>query len=252
MAEASFNPVEQFEVKDIFSLPHISGYNINFTNASLGMVLAVLLITLFMGLGTRTRSLVPGRLQSMVEMVYRFVYNTHMGNTGPEGLKYFPVIFSLFIFVIFCNLLGDIPYPHGFAVTSHIIVTFALAAFVFVGITCIGFYKHGLHFFSFFLPKGLPGGLFGLVLSLLMIVIELLSYMARPISLSLRLAANMMAGHILLKVIASFIAVLGIFGLFPFTFLTMFIAFEIFVACLQAYIFALLCSIYLNDALHLH
>lgn len=250
MAEASFNPTEQFEVKDIFALPHISGYNVNFTNASLSMGIAVLLVCLFMGLGTRQRALVPGRFQSTVEMVYQFMADTVQSNTGDEGKKYFPLIFSLFIFIMFCNLLGNVPY--AFTVTSHIIVTFAFAAFVFVGITCIGFYKHGLHFFSFFLPKGLPGGIFGFVLSLLMIVIELFSYLARPISLSLRLAANMTAGHILMKIMASFVAMIGIFGIFPFSFLFIFTGFEIFVACLQAYIFALLCSLYLNDALNLH
>lgn len=246
---ADINPVEQFEVRDLFSIPHMSGHSIAFNNAALFMAIAVLSIILFMGLGMRQRALVPGRFQSMVEMVYQFVFGMLEDSAGPEGAKYFPIIFTLFIFVLFCNLLGLVPY--SFAVTSHIIVTFAFAAFVFLGVTFIGFYKHGLHFFHYFLPKGLPGGIFGPVLALFMIVIELFSYLARPISLSIRLAANMTAGHILLKIMASFVAV-GIIGILPFSFLLIFTGFELFVACLQAYIFALLCSLYLNDALNMH
>lgn len=246
----AFNPVEQFEVRDLFSLPHISGYNVAFTNASLFMAIAVLCISLFFGLGIRKRALVPGRFQSMVEVTYEFVYNMLHESAGEEGTKYFPIIFAIFMFLLFCNLLGNIPY--SFSVTSQIIVTFAFAAFAFLGITFIGFYKHGLHFFSFFLPKGLPGGIFGILLGALMIVIELFSYMSRPVSLSLRLAANMTAGHILLKIMASFVGLGLLIGIFPFAFLLIFTGFEIFVACLQAYIFALLCSLYLNDALNLH
>ncbi|MEI7669168.1 MAG: F0F1 ATP synthase subunit A, partial [Pseudomonadota bacterium] len=141
--------------------------------------------------------------------------------------------------------------PYSFAVTSHIIITFAFASFVFVGVTCVGFYKHGWHFFEFFVPKGLPSGIGGVLLALFMIVIEFFSYLARPVSLSIRLAANITAGHTLLKVMASFVGI-GLLGVFPFAFLLIFTGFEIFVACLQAYIFALLCSMYLNDALHMH
>jgi F-type H+-transporting ATPase subunit a len=247
---ADLNPVEQFEVRDLFSLPHISGHHVAFSNASLFMAVAVLSIALFMGLGMRQSALVPGRFQSMVEVVYQFIYNMLEDSAGPESVKYFPIIFTLFIFVLFCNLLGLIPY--SFAVTSHIIVTFAFAAFVFLGVTFIGFYKHGTHFFHYFIPKGLPGGPVQLILVPFMIVIELFSYLARPVSLSIRLAANMTAGHILLKIMASFVWGIGLIGLFPFAFLLIFTGFEIFVACLQAYIFALLCSLYLNDALNMH
>lgn len=249
MTEAVNNPLEQFEVRDIFTLPHISGYNVSFTNASLFMAIAILSIAFFIGIGTRKRALVPGRFQSVVEIIYQFIFNMVEENAGQEGARYFPIIFSLFIFVLFCNLLGLVPY--SFAVTSHIIVTFAFAAFVFVGVTFIGFYKHGLHFLHFFLPKGLPGGIVGLLLAAFMIVIEFFSYLARPVSLSIRLAANMTAGHILLNIMASFVAV-GIIGVLPFAFLLIFTGFEIFVACLQAYIFAMLCSIYLNDSLNMH
>ena len=249
MTEANNNPLEQFEVRDIFSLPQIAGHNIGFTNASLFMGLAVLCIVAFIGFGMRNRALIPGRFQSLVEMVYQFIYNMLEENAGAEGAKYFPIIFSLFIFILFCNLLGLVPY--SFSVTSHIIVTFAFAAFVFVGVTCVGFYKHGLHFFSFFVPKGLPSGIGGFLLAAFMVVIEFFSYLARPISLSIRLAANITAGHTLLKIMASFVAI-GLLGVFPFAFLLIFTAFEVFVACLQAYIFALLCSIYLNDSLNMH
>lgn len=246
---ADINPVEQFEVRELFSLPHFLGYKVAFTNASLFMVVAILAVALFLGAGTRRRELVPGRFQTMVEMFYQFVHDMVEEVAGTEGTKYFPIIFSLFIFVLFCNLLGLVPY--SFAVTSHIIVTFAFAAFVFIGVTFVGFYKHGLHFFSFFLPKGLPGGIGGALLSVFLIAIELFSYLARPVSLSIRLAANMTAGHILLQIMASFVAI-GLLGLLPFSFLLIFTGFEIFVACLQAYIFALLCSVYLNDALNMH
>jgi F-type H+-transporting ATPase subunit a len=243
------NPLAQFEVKNIFTLPDVLGYDISFTNASLFMVLAVVCVALFMGLGMRQRALVPGRFQSMVELTYNFIADMLTETAGAESMKYFPVIFSLFIFILFCNLFGMIPY--SYTVTSHIIVTFAFASFVFIGVTCIGFYKHGLHFLHFFVPSGLPAGIGGVLLACFMVVIEFLSYLARPVSLSIRLAANMMAGHTLMKIMAGFVGI-GLVGIFPFAFLLIFTGFEIFVACLQAYIFALLCSVYLNDALHMH
>ncbi len=245
---ANHSPLAQFDVKKLVPI-EVAGYDLSFTNASLFMVIAVLCVSLFMSLGMRKRALVPGRFQSMVEMVYGFVADMISENAGKEGLKFFPIIFSLFIFVLFCNLLGMVPF--SFTVTSHIIVTFAFAAFVFVGVTCVGFWKHGLHFLHFFVPQGLPGGIGGLLLKVFMIIIEFFSYLARPVSLSIRLAANMMAGHTLMKIMASFVGV-GLMGVFPFAFLLIFTGFEIFVACLQAYIFALLCSVYLNDALHMH
>ena len=243
------NPLEQFQVKKIFDL-HLAGFDVSFTNASLLMVIAVASIALFLGLGIRRRAMVPSRFQSMVELSYQFVADMVSENAGSEAMGYFPLIFSIFLFVIFCNLFGLFPY--SFTVTSHIIVTFALAIFVFLGVTVIGFAKHGTHFFSYFVPKGLPGGIGGFLLAAFMVVIELFSYLARPISLSLRLAANMMAGHTILKITAGFVGVMGLLGVFPFAFLLIFTGFEIFVACLQAYIFALLSTIYLNDALHLH
>jgi len=176
----------------------------------------------------------------MVEFVSGIVHN----NAGKEAMQFFPLIFSLFMFVLFANLCGMIPM--SFTVTSHIIVTFAMAAILFIGITILGFVKHGTHFLSLFLPAGTPWWMVPL-----MIVIELVSYMARPISLSIRLAANMLAGHLLLKIVAGFVMI-GLLGVFPFAFLLIFTGFEIFIACLQAYIFTLLICIYLNDAIHLH
>lgn len=248
-AHTPHNPLAQFEVKTLFTIPDVFGYDLSFTNASLFMLLAVVAVSLFMGLGMRKGALVPGRFQSLVEMTYNFVADMLTTTAGEEGMKYFPIIFSLFIFILFCNLFGMIPY--SYTVTSHIIVTFAFASFVFIGVTCIGFYKHGLHFLHFFVPQGLPGGIGGLLLGIFMVIIEFFSYLARPISLSIRLAANMVAGHTLLKIMASFVGI-GLIGVFPFAFLLIFTGFEIFVACLQAYIFALLCSVYLNDALHMH
>ncbi len=245
---STHSPLAQFEVKKLIPI-QMGGYDVSFTNASLFMALAVVCVTLFITLGMRKRALVPGRFQSLVEMTYNFVADMISENAGKDGMKFFPIIFSLFTFVLFCNLLGMVPY--SFTVTSHIIVTFAFAAFVFVGVTCVGFWKHGLHFLHFFVPQGLPGGIGGFLLTVFMIIIEFFSYLARPVSLSIRLAANMMAGHTLMKIMASFVGV-GLMGVFPFAFLLIFTGFEIFVACLQAYIFALLCSVYLNDALHMH
>jgi len=240
------SPLAQFEVKKIVDL-HIGHYDISFTNASLYMGIAVMAIALFIALGMRRGALVPGRFQSMVEMSYEFIANLVEDNIGHEGMQYFPLIFSLFMFVLFCNLLGMTPY--SFTVTSHIIVTFALAAFIFIGVTLIAMIKHGpVAFLGSFLPAGTP-----LWMAPMMYFIELFSYLARPVSLSVRLAANMMAGHTMLKVIAGFVIMLGFLGGWaPFALLIVLSGFEIFVAVLQAYIFTVLTCVYLNQALHLH
>ncbi|NBX03219.1 MAG: F0F1 ATP synthase subunit A [Alphaproteobacteria bacterium] len=242
-AHAAHSPLAQFEVHSLIPF-HLGGYDLSFTNASLWMVVAAACATLFMMMGVRSRQLVPGRWQGASEMLVDFVSDIVTSNAGKEGLKFFPLIFSLFIFILFCNLCGMI--PTSFTVTSHIIVTFALALILFVGITIVGFVKHGTHFLSLFLPAGTPWWMVPL-----MVMIELVSYMARPISLSIRLAANMLAGHLLLKIVAGFVMI-GVLGIFPMAFLLIFTGFEIFIACLQAYIFTLLICIYLNDALHLH
>lgn len=228
----------------------IGGLDITFTNSSLMMVIVVSLVVLFMSGGMRKNALVPGRWQMMVEMTYELVANMVKENVGKEGKAYFPFIFTLFMFVLGCNLLGMVPY--SFTVTSHIIVTFALAAVVFVGVTLIGFFKHGFGYLRLFVPAGAPGWLLPLI-----VVIELTSYLVRPISLSVRLFANMLAGHLMMKIFAGFVVglgslgVLGVFGAaIPFTVNVLLTGLEFLVAALQAYVFAILTCIYLNDAMH--
>ncbi len=239
------NPMHQFEIKRLIDLEFL-GLDASFTNASLFMVIAVMCITLLTIWGMRGRALVPSRMQSVAEISYEFVANMVRDNVGSAGQKYFPLIFSLFMFVLFSNMLGMMPY--SFTVTSHIIVTFALAAFVFIGVTVIGFVKHGIGFLKFFVPSGVPAALLPLL-----VVIEVISYLTRPISLSVRLFANMMAGHTMLKVFGAFVVGLGLIGGWaPLAFMVAFTGLEIMVAFLQAYVFAILTCIYLNDALHMH
>lgn len=240
------SPLEQFAIHYYTDVPNVLGMNLNLTNSTLFLFLSFLSVVFFCSLGMKKRSLVPGRLQSMVEILYEVVAATIRDNVGNEGRQYFPFIFSVFMLVLFCNLMGMMPY--GFAVTSHIAVTFALAAMIFIGVTLIALVKHGTKFFGFFLPHGTPWWI-----APLMIFIEIFSYLARPVSLSIRLAANMMAGHIMLKVVAGFVISLGVlFGWAPLGFLVVFSGFEVFIAMLQAYIFTVLTCIYLNDAIHLH
>lgn len=247
------SPLAQFEITPLISLPPVLGYDISFTNSSLFMVLSLLSVWLFFELAMKSKALVPGRLQSVAEMSYEFIGNMIRDNAGKEGRQFFPIVFTLFMFVLASNLWGMVPY--SFTVTSHIAITFALALFIFLGVTLVALYKHGLKFFGFFLPHGTP-----LVMAPVMYLIELFSYLARPVSLSVRLAANMMAGHTMLKVIAGFVIMLlnigGIVGMasgtIPLALLIVLTGFEIFVAVLQAYIFTILTCVYLNDALHLH
>ena len=239
------DPMHQFEIKRIFEL-ELFGVDASFTNSALFMVIAACLITLFTVYAMRRGSLVPNRLQSVAEISYEFVANMVRDNVGTDGMKYFPFVFTLFMFVLVLNMLGMIPYT--FTVTSHIIVTFALAAFIFLAVTAIGFWKHGLKFLKFFVPSGVP-----VVMLPLLVVIEVISYLTRPISLSVRLFANMMAGHTMLKVFGSFVVALGFLGGWAaLAFMVAFTGLEILVAFLQAYVFAILTCIYLNDALHMH
>jgi F-type H+-transporting ATPase subunit a len=243
-AEGGHSPLEQFEIKDIFDADGVIGA-ITFTNSALVMVIGVVLVIIFMNLGIRRGALVPSRWQTLVEISYEFIANMIRDNVGQEGRKYFGFIFTLFMFVLAGNLLGMMPY--SFTYTSHIAVTFAMAAVVFVGVTVIGFAKHGLHFFSFFLPSGVP-----IVMAPLLIPIEILSYFTRPVSLALRLFANMTAGHTMLKVFAGFIAPLGALGVVPLALVVGLTGLEFIIAFLQAYVFTILSCVYLNDALHLH
>jgi len=242
------DPIHQFEITKLFTLGHIGGQEIAFTNSSAYMFASVAVISLLM-LGTG-RQLIPGRMQSVAELSYEFVASTIRSTAGSEGMKFFPLIFSLFMFIMISNFIGIIPYT--FTVSSHLIVTVALALVVFFTVLIYGLYKNGLKFFKIFVPSGVPIAILPLVM-----FIEVLSFFLRPVSHSVRLFANMLAGHIALKVFASFIAMLGAFGVLgwagavlPLGLTMALTALELLVAFLQAYVFAILTCIYLNDALH--
>lgn len=241
---AGASPVHQFEINTLVPIK-LGNLDVSFTNASLWMVIAVATIVLVMTVGANRRALIPGRLQSLGELGYDFIANLVRENVGSEGKKYFPFIFTLFIFILFCNMLGMIPY--AYTVTSQIVVTLALALVVFIGVTVIGVVKNGIGFLRLFAPSGVPV----FVLPLL-IPIEIISYFVRPVSLSVRLFLNMMVGHTMLKVFAGFVVLMGVAGVGPLIFIAVFIGFEFFVAVLQAYIFAILSCLYLHDALHPH
>jgi len=245
VAAENHSPLEQFQIKTLIPL-NVGDTSVAFTNSSLVMVIALTLITVFLVAGTRRRALVPGRWQNMAEMSYEFVANLIRDTVGNEGRKYFPLVFSLFMFILFGNLLGMVPY--SFTFTSHIIVTFAMAIAVFIGVTVLGFIKHGLHFLHFFVPPGVSP-----VLWPLMIPIEIISYLSRPISLSVRLFANLTAGHTMLKVFAGFVVSLGVVGGFlPLAFVVALTGLEFLIAFLQAYVFTILTCFYIKDALHMH
>jgi len=237
--------MEQFVVKPLINL-ELGGANVSYTNSALLMSLAVLATFLLFWVATRHRTMVPSRWQSIAELSYEFVGGMVKDNVGQEGMRYFPFIFTLFMFILFGNVLGLLPY--SFTFTSHIIVNATLALFIFVAVTVIGFWRHGLHYFSLFCPPGTP-----LPVAFILVPIEIMSYFIRPVSLSLRLFANMLAGHVLLKVLAGFVISLGVvFGIVPFAAVFGVTLLEIMVAVIQAYVFALLSCIYLNDAINLH
>jgi F-type H+-transporting ATPase subunit a len=243
------DPIHQFEIKTLFPIAKIGNQTIGFTNSALFMLIAVGIVAAIMMGGTASRAIIPGRWQSVAESLYEFVAGTVRSSAGREGMRFFPLVFSLFMFVLIANLLGMI--PGFFTVTSHVIVTFALAALVITTVIGYGFYKHGTHFLRLFVPSGVPGWLMPLL-----VVIEVISFVSRPISLSVRLFANMLAGHIALKIFASFVVALAGAGFFailsplPLILTIALVALEFLVAVLQAYVFATLTSIYLNDALH--
>ena len=245
MAAEGHSPLAQFEIKTLIPLK-LGEIDVSFTNSALFMSLTLIMVTLFLVLGMRQRALVPERWQSMAELSYEFVANLLRDTVGNEGRKYFPFVFSLFMFILFGNMLGMIPY--SFTFTSHVIVTFAMALTVFIGVTILGFVKHGFRFFSFFVPPGVS-----VVLWPLMIPIEIISYLSRPISLSVRLFANLTAGHTMLKVFAGFIISLGVVGgILPFAFVVALTGLELLIAFLQAYVFTILTCFYINDSIHLH
>lgn len=237
--------MHQFEIERIVPL-ELFGFDVSFTNASLFMVLAVALISGFLIYAMSGRALVPGRMQSVAESLYEFIAKLVRESLGEEGMRYFPWIFTIFVFILVLNLLGLI--PGSFTVTSHIIVTFALAAMVWIMATLIGFARHGFGYLKLFVPAGVP-----MWLMPLLVPIELVSYLIRPISLSVRLFANMMAGHTMLKVFASFTVSLPVVAkAFPVLFTAAFTGLEVLVSVLQAFIFTVLTCIYLNDAVHMH
>lgn len=238
------HPMDQFVIKPLFG-----GHDVGFltiTNQTLWLAIAVLLVVALMVLPMRNASLVPTRMQSVAELLYGFVRKMVVDVLGEEGLKFFPYIFTLFIFILISNVAGLI--PTSFTTTSHIAVTGVLAMAVFTTVTVIGFARHGLHFISLFWVKSAPT----VALRLVLFFIELISYFVRPLSHSVRLAGNMMAGHAVLKVFAAFVPAMGVFGIIPIGAMTGIFALELLVACVQAYIFTILTCVYLNDALHMH
>jgi F-type H+-transporting ATPase subunit a len=242
------DPLHQFVVKPIFENHPFSlfGFDLSFTNSSAAVLMAVLVIYAILALGARNKKLVPNRLQAIGELSYKLVGDMIDNNTGRQGQQYFPFVFSVFLFVLTGNLLGMI--PGMFTFTSHIIATFVIAALVFLFVTIVGFVRHGVKFFTIFAPQDIPK-----VLLLPLIIVELISYLSRPFSLAIRLFANMMAGHTMMKVFAGFVAILGAFwGIVPMFVNVILTGFEIVVSVLQAYIFTVLTCVYLHDAVHLH
>ena len=239
------DPLKQFKIEPLVPL-EIGGIDLSFTNSSMWMMIAVAVSIIFMSIATRRPTMVPNRVQAFAEGMYEFIAGMVRDNIGSKGREYFPMIFTIFVVVLLGNMLGMIPY--SFTYTSHIAVTMGLALAIFIFVTILGFVKHGTHFFSLFCPEGVP-----LVLKPLIIPIEVLSYLIRPVTLSVRLFANMMAGHLMLKVFAGFSVLMGVgFGLLPMFFNVALIGFEFLIAFLQAYVFTILSCIYLKDAIELH
>src|SRR3954468_11687115 len=238
------HPLEQFEIHRLLPLP-IAGIDVSYTNSALLMTIVVVAVTALIVLGTRNAALVPGRVQSVAEMLYEFVVDMVDTNAGQGARQFVPFVFTLFMFILFANLFGLLPW--SFTVTSHIIVTFALAIVVFVGVTIIGIIKHGVHFLRLFVPEGVS-----IVLLVVLVPIEILSYLIRPFTLSIRLFANMLAGHTMLAIFGGFAAAVGVFAILPVGINIAMFALEILVAVLQANVFAILACLSLRDALHLH
>ena len=240
------NPMEQFNVHKIGPEIKLGNIDLSFTNSSMFMLISAFAVCVILSLGTKDKKIVPNKFQLISELIYNFVAKMISDTAGSKAKPFFPFIFSLFMFVLLCNMIGMLPY--SFTVTSHIIVTMVMALFIFIAVTIVGFYKHGIKYLTLFVPKGVP-----IILLPLITIIEIISYLSRPISLSVRLFANMMAGHTMLKVFGSFVISLGLIGgWLPLSFSVALTGLEILVAFLQAYVFAILTCIYLNDALNLH
>ncbi|CAK8162290.1 ATP synthase subunit a [Candidatus Xenohaliotis californiensis] len=240
------NPLDQFRIYSLINLPKLFGLNIDFSNSALFMCLSILFTGALLLISTHKCQFIPNKKQAVVEMLYSFTEKTMLSVAGESAMAFFPFIFTLFLYILTCNIVGLMPY--GFTVTSHIIVTFALGAMVVVFVTIVGIYKHGIGFIKIFNPPGTPSWLIPL-----MVIIEIITYLSRAATLAIRLGANMIAGHTMLKVIAIFIAQLSIFfAVIPFTFLITLHLLELFVAALQAYIFAILTCVYLDSVINLH
>jgi F-type H+-transporting ATPase subunit a len=244
------DPIHQFEITKFATIANIGGHEIAITNSAVFMAITVVGIAALLVGGSSARALVPGRMQSVAEVTYEFIANTIQSTAGTAGMKFFPLVFTLFMFILAVNMLGLIPY--AFTVTSHIVITISLAMLVFVTVIVYGFKKNGLKFFKLFVPSGIPIYILPLVT-----FIEVLSFISRPISHSVRLFANMLAGHITLKVFAAFVTMLGAAGflgwigaVLPLGLTVALTALEFLVAFLQAYVFAILTCIYINDAIH--
>jgi F-type H+-transporting ATPase subunit a len=236
------SPLDQFTIQRIFEMK-IGNIDISLTNSSIMMIAVLVILNVFLIYATKRKSVIPGRLQSIAEMSYEMIYNTTQSNLGNNGKRLFPLVYSLFMFILLCNMLGLIPY--SFTVTSHIIVTFALAFGVFLLATIMGFVINGHKYLRLFLPKGVP-----VFLIPILVPIEIVSYISRPISLAVRLAANMMAGHTIIKVFAMFVVTLGVWGIAPLLFIVVLYVLETLIAFLQAYVFAVLTCLYINDSFH--
>jgi len=240
------NPMHQFHVYRIGPEINVVGVDLSFTNASLFMLISAILISILLLFSTREKKLIPSKIQLISEMLYNFIAKMISDTAGKKAKPYFPFIFSLFIFILFCNMVGMLPY--SFTVTSHIIVTLTFAIFIFIGVNILGFVIHGFKYLKIFVPSGVP-----VILLPMITIIEIISYLSRPLSLSVRLFANMMAGHTMLKVFGGFVISLGLIGgWLPLGFSVALTGLEILIAFLQAYVFAILTFIYLNDALNLH
>ncbi len=244
----TINALGQFKLEPVGFV----GASVNFTQSNLLMVIAAALVLALLYYGARPRAVVPGRLQALAELAYDFPYRMAVDQIGPEGKRFFPFVFTLFFFVLMGNLLGLVPF--SFTYTSHIAVTAALAVLVIVIVTAVALAEHGLHFFSYFFPSGAP-----VFLAPLIVPIEIISYLSRPVSLSIRLFANMVAGHVMFAVFAAFVVMMGswhgvgmVAALGPLAVNVVLMGFELLVAALQAYVFAILTCIYLHDAVHLH
>ncbi len=248
-AESKIDALGQFELHTALGAV---GRSVNFTNSNLMMVLSATVLLSILYFGMKPRAVVPGRLQALAEIAYSGIMGMAVGSIGPEGKRYFPFVFTVFFFVLLGNLLGLLPY--SFTYTSHVAVTFGLAMIVIITVTAVALAIHGLKFFSYFLPEGAP-----LWLAPLIIPIEIISYLSRPVSLAIRLFANMVAGHVMFEVFATFAVLLAgagavgtIAGIVPMALNVVLVGFELLVAALQAYVFAILTCIYLHDAVHLH